>query len=171
MKEKKADLFAMAMEDGVDAICITTNGQYLSNGKAAMEGGCARVCADRWPETAFRLGKLLKQLGNNVPYVIGALDKDANYLEPTRQMIRDKSFKCLIFSFPTINKMMDGANLQLIKQSATLLKSDCDQYELSNIICPRQGTGIGGLHWADVKPEVEKILDDRFTIVSFENEE
>ena len=171
MKERKADLFELAMEDGTDSICITTNGQYLLNGKAAMGGGCARVCADRWPETAIRLGRLLKQLKNNVPYVIGALDKNAHYLEPTRQMIEKKEFKCLIFSFPTINKLIDGANLPLIKQSATLLKNDCDQYKLTGIICGRMGSGIGGLRWADVKPEVEKILDDRFTIVSFEHEE
>ena len=66
---------------------------------------------------------------------------------------------------------MDGANLQLIKQSAAILKDYCDQFNLKNIISPRQGTGIGGLLWANVKPEMEKILDDRFTIVSFDHEE
>jgi hypothetical protein len=171
MKERKANLFELTDEDDVDAICITTNGQYLMNGRAAMGGGCARVCADRWPETSLRLGKLLKQLGSNVPYVIGALDKDNNYLDPTRQMIKDKTFKCLIFSFPTINHLMDGANLQLIRQSATLLKDDCDQYGLTGIMVPRPGVGIGGLTWSDVKAAIAPILDDRFTVVSFDHEE
>ena len=41
MKERKADLFATILEDGVDAICITTNGHYTIHGVAAMGGGCA----------------------------------------------------------------------------------------------------------------------------------
>lgn len=171
MKELKKDLFDCMFDPEVEAICITTNGNYTRNGLACMGGGCARICADRWPETAIRLGKMLKTLGSNVPFVIGAVDKDGKYLEPTRQMIKDKQFKCLIFSFPTINNMIDGANLQLIKQSATLLKDYCDQFDIKNIVSARPGTGIGGLAWADVKLEVEKILDDRFTVVSFDHEE
>lgn len=171
MKEIKKDLFECIFDSDVDAICITTNGQYTIHGVACMGGGCARICADRWPETAVRLGKMLKDFGTNIPFVIGALNAEGKYLAPTREMIREKKFKCLIFSFPTINNIMDGANLQLIKQSAAILKDYCDQFNLKNIISPRQGTGIGGLLWANVKPEMEKILDDRFTIVSFDHEE
>lgn len=171
MKELKADLFETIYEDDVEAICITTNGQYTMQGIAAMGGGCAGVCARRWPETAQRLGKMLKTFGTNIPFVIGALDEDGNYIEPTREMIREKQFKCLIFSFPTINNLMDGANIQLIKQSATVLKDYIDEYNLKGIMVPRPGVGIGGLQWADVKAAIEPILDDRFTIISFEHEE
>lgn len=171
MKEIKTDLFETIYEDEVDAICITTNGQYTMQGIAAMGGGCAGVCARRWPETAQRLGKMLKTFGTNIPFVIGALDEDGNYLEPTREMIKNKEFKCLIFSFPTINNLMDGSNLQLIKQSATVLKDYVDNFDLKGIVLARPGVGIGGLKWKDVKPEIENILDDRFTIVSFDHEE
>lgn len=171
MKERKTDLFETIFEDGVDAICITTNGQYTMQGIAAMGGGCAGICARRWPETARRLGKLLKTFGANIPFVIGALDEDGNFLEPTRDGIRNKSFKCLIFSYPTINNLVNGANMQLIKQSATMIKDYCDKFELKNIMVPRPGVGIGGLSWAEVKAEIEPILDDRFTIVSFDHEE
>lgn len=171
MKERKTDLFETIYEDSVDAICITTNGQYTMQGLAAMGGGCAGVCARRWPETAQRLGRMLKTFGTNIPFVIGALDEDGNYLEPTREMIKEKTFKCLIFSFPTINNLIQGANLQLIKQSATVLKDYVEQFELKNVILARPGVGIGGLSWSEVKPAIEEILDDRFTIVSFDHEE
>jgi hypothetical protein len=171
MRERKADLFELTAEEGVDAICITTNGQYTIHGIACMGGGCARACADRWPQTAIRLGKMLKQFGTNVPFVIGALDNEGNYLAPTRQIIRDKVFKCLIFSYPTINKLEHGANLQLVTQSAALLKDYVDQFDLHGVAVPRPAVGIGGLLWADVKPAIEPYLDDRFTIVSFEHEE
>ena len=162
----------MLFRSTIVSICITTNGNYSPvSGLAAMGGGCAGVCARRWPETAKRLGKMLKMFMTNVPYVIGALDEDGNTLELTRDLIKNKTFKCLIFSYPTINNLIDGSNIQLIKQSATALKDYVEQFGLKNIMVPRPGVGIGGLSWADVKPAIEDILDDRFTIVSFEHEE
>jgi hypothetical protein len=171
MKERKADLFELTAEEGIDAICITTNGQYTIHGVACMGGGSARGCADRWPETATRLGKMLKQFGTNVPFVIGALDDEGKYLAPTREIIRNKAFKCLIFSYPTINKLEHGANLQLVAQSAALLKDYVDQFDLHGVVIGRPGVGIGGLEWINVKPAIEPYLDDRFTIVSFDHEE
>jgi len=171
MKERKTDLFETIYEEDVDAICITTNGQYSIQGPAAMGGGCAGICARRWPSTADRLGKLLRQFNQNIPFVIGALDEDGNILEMTKDTIKLKQFKCLIFSFPTIHKLVDGSNIQLIKQSAAFIKDYADQFGLKNIMVPRPGVGIGGLKWADVKPAIEPFFDDRFTIVSFEHEE
>lgn len=171
MKELKTDLFETIYEDDVDAICITTNGHYTRGGLAVMGGGCAGVCAKRWPETSQRLGKLLKDFGSNIPFIIGALDKDGKILELSADLVKKKEYKCLIFSFPTINDLMDGANLQLIKQSATIMMDYVNQYGLKGIMLPRPGVGIGGLAWKDVKEALEPILDDRFTIVSFDHEE
>lgn len=171
MKERKVDLFETLYEDGVDAICITTNGHYTRGGLAVMGGGCAKIAADKWPEVPKKLGKLLRQFGTNVPFVIGAVDKGANHIDITREMIRNKEYKCLIFSYPTINNLVDGANLQLIKQSAAIMVDYANQFDLKGIVCGRMGSGIGGLSWSDVKPAVENILDDRFTIVSFDHEE
>lgn len=171
MKEIKGDLFEMIHEDGVDAICITTNGMYLTDGRAAMGGGCAGVCAKRWPETAFRLGKCLKNFLTNVPFVIGALDENAEYIEPSLKMIKDRQFKTLIFSYPTIDNLMDGAKIKLIENSAKELKALVDRFGLKNVIVPRPGVGIGGLSWGDVKTVIEPYMDDRFTVISFEHEE
>ncbi len=171
MKEKKADLFETICEEKVDAICITTNGQYTLDGRAAMGGGCAGVCAKRWPDTAVRLGKCLKNFGTNVPFVIGALDSKGNYIEPTLKIIKERKFKCLILSFPTINNLMDGANLDLVKRSAKELQILVERFDLRGVIVPRPGVGIGGLSWSDVKSVIEPFMDDRFTIVSFDHEE
>jgi hypothetical protein len=164
-------LFETIYEDGVDAICITTNGMYLTDGRAAMGGGCAGVCAKRWPETAFRLGKCLKNFLTNVPFAIGALDVDGEYIEPNLKMIKEKKFKTLIFSYPTIDNLMDGAKINLIENSAKELRKLVDRFELKGIMVPRPGVGIGGLNWADVKTVIEPHMDDRFTIVSFDHEE
>lgn len=175
MKERKADLFETIHEDGVDAICITTNGLYTTDGKAAMGGGCAGVCARRWPQTSERLGSFLKTFGsfgsgNNVPYVIGCLDADAKYITPTKKMMDEKTYHTVIFSFPTIDNLMDGAKMSLVKRSAEELVKLVDRFGLKNVIVPRPGVGIGGLSWDEVKSVIEPIFDDRFTIVSFEHE-
>jgi hypothetical protein len=171
MKELKADLFETIYEDGVDAICITTNGMYLEDGKAAMGGGCAGVCAKRWPETAIRLGKCLKNLMLNVPYVIGALDKNGKYIEPNLKIIKEHKFKTLIISFPTIDHLIDGAKLNLIYNSAKELKAMVERFDLRGVVIGRPGVGIGNLPWSDVKPILEEFFDDRFTVVSFPHEE
>ena len=171
MKERKADLFECIYEPGVDAICITTNGQYTLDGRAAMGGGCAGVCAKRWPQTAVRLYKCLKNLGANVPYVIGALNDKGEYIEPSLKIIKEKKFKCLIFSFPTINNLIDGGNLELIKQSAEELRVLVDRFDLRGVITGRPGVGIAGLQWTDVKPVIEPYFNDYFTVVSFPHEE
>lgn len=172
MKEIKRDLFDCVSDISINAICITTNGMYLTDGRAAMGGGCAFECARRWPQTAFRLGKCLKNFKENIPFVIGAVDNIGNYLEPNMKMIRDRKYKCLIFSFPTIDDLMDGAKIELIKRSAEEMKKFADRFQLMGVAGVRFGSGIGGLDWyGGVKPVVENILDDRFTICCQENDE
>lgn len=171
MKEAKEDLFQMIFDEETDAICLTTNGQYNRYGHAIMGGGCAGIAAEKWSELPRNLGKCLKIFGSNIPYIIGAVDQDANYLKPDHEMISNKQYKCLIFSFPTINKLADGGNMQLVKQSATIMADHADHYKLKKIVIPRPAVGIGGLDWTHVKNEIKDILDDRFLIVSFAHED
>jgi macro domain-containing protein len=170
MKETKGNLFDLMLHDGVDGIGILTNQNYTLDGRACMSGGCAKECADRFPQTSFRLAKCLKNFGTNVPFVIGAVDVEGKYLEPNHKMIKGKQFKSLIFSFPTINDLMVGASLELIKNSSQEMVNMANRYDLAGIVVPRMGCGIGGLSWTDVKQVVEPILDNRFTIVSFAHE-
>ncbi len=172
MKEIKKDLFECIYDPGVDAICITTNANYSPvSGLACMGGGCAYEAARRWPEVPKRLGMLLKKFGSNIPFVIGAVDQEGAHMELRPTLVRDKQYKCLIFSFPTINNLGTGANLQLIKQSATIMADYATQMELKGIVIGRPGAGIGGLQWSEVRDAIAPILDDRFTIVSFTSEE
>lgn len=175
MKELKKDLFECIFDSNVDAICITTNAQYLKDGTACMGGGCARVCADRWPQTSKNLGLFLKSK-NNVPYLIGSIHQDGNYTEPFVIHSGEPYFslvkvKCYIFSFPTIDQIMDGAKLDLIEKSSREMVNIADAMDLTGILLPRPGVGVGNLPWKDVKAVIEPILDDRFTVVSFEHEE
>ena len=171
MKEIKQDLFECIFDPDVDAICVTTNGHYTKSGIAAMGGGCAGEAARRWPEVAIRLGKLLRTFSSNIPFVIGAVDENGEHLELTTDLVKERQYKGLVFSYPTINNLVRGAEINLIKQSAQIMMDYANQYDLKKIILPRPGVGIGGLSWKDVKSEIENILDDRFVIISFDHEE
>jgi O-acetyl-ADP-ribose deacetylase (regulator of RNase III) len=61
-------------------------------------------------------------------------------------------------------------SLELIENSAKELKTMVQRFGLKNVVVPRMGCGNGGLRWEDVKKIVGPILDDRFTIVSFDDE-
>lgn len=172
MREIKKDLFSCIFDPEIDAICITTNGHYTTDGLGVMGGGCAAECAKRWPATSIRLGKCLKNFGTNIPFIIGAVDDEGDYLEPNLKLIKEEKYNCLIFSFPTIDNLIDGAKLELIQRSAEEMKIFADRFGLKGIVLGRPGSGIGGLNYhKEVKPLLEKILDNRFIIVSFEHEE
>jgi hypothetical protein len=66
---------------------------------------------------------------------------------------------------------MDGANLDLVRESAIELKKMADRFQLRGVVSGRPACGIGGMLWADVKPILLEYFDDRFTIVSFPEEE
>jgi len=55
----------------------------------------------------------------------------------------------------------------LIRQSARQLVEMADKFGWGSVVLPRPGCGNGGLDWDDVRPILEAILDDRFTVVTF----
>lgn len=170
MKEEKKDLFSY-LEDS-DAICITTNPHYSEDGIALMGGGCAGEAARRWEEVPKNLGLFLETVKLNIPYIIGSIDLNGNYIQPSRDIIKNNKYKCLIISFPTIHNLMNGADLDLIVESAKLLVILSDKFNLKRIILPRPGAGIGGLDWyRQVKPVIADILDDRFIICCQDHDE
>lgn len=147
MNTLKQDVFDAFGSGDYDAVCILTNGIFKKDGRAVMGAGQAKEAVERYRDIDLRLGKKLKATGNHV-YKLG------------------KTNNGYIFSFPTKNHFDSGADLDLIIQSAKELLLFADEYKLDNILLPRPGCGLGGLKWPDVKKQLEKVLDHRFTIVT-----
>ena len=172
MKEIKGNIFDLMLEDGVDSICITTNGIVGNDGKALMGAGTAGAAASKWPAVRANLGHCLKDRPN-YPYVIGMLDKENNFQNTSLKIIKEKDFKCLIWSFPTKDDFRFKSIPKLIEQSASLMVKNADKLDLKKVLIPLPGCGrgTGKLSWTkDVKPLLEPILDDRFWITYFEGE-
>ena len=125
-------------------IAITTNGTVKSDGSCVMGRGVAKQAKDRYPQLPFIIGGLIGWNGDHVHAI------------PTHKII----------TFPVKHNWYEKADINLIEQSAKELKEMT--FLLPNNIhfyLVRPGCGNGQLNWEDVKPIIEKYLDDRFIVV------
>jgi hypothetical protein len=128
-------------------IVIPTNGSLNSKGEAIMGKGLALQAKRRFPDIPKKLGETILTHGNVVSHAPKA---------------------SLIF-FPVKKRWYEKASLDLIEESTKRLKEAVDKADSEEIIyLPRVGCGIdtGKLNWTDVKPILDKYLDDRFVVVS-----
>lgn len=131
-----------------DCICITTNGFVKRDGSCVMGRGCAKEARDKWPGIDKILGKLIIKYGNIT-----------NIIMETEGTI--------VCAFPVKHNWYEQADLKLINESAKLLIKLADDNNWSSIIIPRPGCGNGKLSYEDhVKPLLETLFDDRFTIIT-----
>ena len=137
-----------------DAICVTTNGIVKKDGSAVMGAGIAKMFAQKYPSLPKNLGEKIKAGGNHA-YLLGA--------------VMDKQYA--ILSFPTKEHFKDKSDIELIKRSCRELVAIADRYHLQHIYFPAPGCGLGGLILKDVCAEIEKILDDRFVLVIYEEDD
>ena len=70
-----------------------------------------------------------------------------------------------VITFPTKYDWRWKADISLIEESCVGLLEGMKMLDLPELYMPRPGCGYGGLDWADVKPILEKYLDDRFIVV------
>lgn len=125
-------------------IVITTNGTVKKNGECVMGRGIALQAKIKIPTLPVELGELIHHFGNKL-FMFG-------------------EYK--ILTFPVKHNWWEKANLALISENARELAEFANLFSKTYpIYLPRPGCGNGKLDWKDVKPILEKYLDDRFIIV------
>lgn len=138
-------------------IIITTNGTIKANGEAVMGRGVALQAKRRYPSLPQDLGKAIIFRGSKL------------WSWPEFRLM----------TFPTKNDWRNKSDLSLIETSCKELVHwlnsirDFFANELrikledgkAKIYMVRPGCGNGGLDWKDVKPVLEKYLDDRFIVI------
>lgn len=126
-------------------VAITTNGLVTRSGVSLMPRGCARQAAIRYPELLRIHGRLLLNHGIHV-YDLGRR----------------------IVSFPVEADPYQNPDLRLIEQSCRELVDLAEYKRWPKVVLPRPGCGGGGLCWPDVRPVLQRYLDDRFHVISME---
>ena len=131
-----------------DVRVITTNGTIKKDGSCVMGRGCAAEAKERYPDLPFILGQAIRADGNVAFWIpVGGE---------------------IIVTFPVKHQWFEKADVVLIAQSANKIAA---MKALANkvVVMPRPGCGNGRLDWLrDVKPILEPILDDRFHVITFE---
>jgi hypothetical protein len=169
MKEIYGDLF----EQDADAICITTNGFVKTSGECVMGRGCAQTAAQKWPALPLAVGKLIQQHGSRA-MVVAKLNRYRVVMFPVKPVSEPfngtntvnhmaKKFK--------VGDLVPGwackARIDLILLSAIQLEEIASKRGWQRVILPRPGCGAGELKWEDVKPRLEAMLDDRFQVITW----
>ena len=144
------NMFAIA-SGADDAVCVTTNGKIKKDGKAVMGKGIAKT-ADEYFSISGKLAKYLELYGNRV-FDMGLYRFSG--CEPYH-----------VITFPTKHDWRDDSDIELIKTSAEQLKALCDKRGIKTCYLPPVGCSNGHLDYErQVKPVIEKILDDRFIVI------
>lgn len=157
------EVFGDLWEYPTDIRVITTNGDINRSGRAVMGRGCALEAALKYPYLPITLANRIKQLGNTV-CILGLPDPAENWW---------------LVGYPVKTHYYEPATLELIRKSAhelvettnyihatckTILGYGDDPLE---VVLPRPGCGSGQLSWAEVKPVIEDVLDDRFKVITW----
>ena len=139
MKEEQGDIW-----EAYNAGCwivIPTNKCVKKNGEAVMGAGLALQAKQRFPCLALDLGEAIKDVG---AYVYAFM-------------------RYRLIVFPVKDDWRANADLNLIEESCKQLLTVVND-SFVPIYLPRVGCGNGQLDWKDVKPILEKYLDERFVV-------
>ncbi len=145
MKEIIGDMWQEHAEGAV--VAITTNGAVNKVGRAVMLRGCARQAREHFPELMKTLGSLISQHGNHV-FDLGHQ----------------------IVSFPVETDPYQVPETDLIEQSCRELVELADYKGWQKVVVPRPGCGGGGLEWLEVKTILERHFDERFHVISIQEQ-
>lgn len=135
-----------------DAMVVPTNGDVNRFGEAVMGRGLAAQAARHFPLLPKVLAHLMRELGNHV-------------FDAYRPRGR-----AIIVTFPVKHHWHQSAQLDLIERSTQELVEMANHHEYRTVLLPRVGCGNGQLNWKDVRPILERYLDDRFILVTLPSE-
>lgn len=160
------------------AICITTNLFVKSNGCAVMGRGIAKAIKDMLPGIDSLLGKAIND-GVSVGVVANMSNTDIIAL-PVKPAFEYQSEYVDVSVSHMVGKFKPGdkvpgwackADMSIIIDSLKKLVHLANEKKYDKIYLPRPGCGAGELDYADVKPALSALLDDRFYVSTFKKED
>ena len=127
-------------------IVIPTNGTVKANGECVMGRGVALQAKRKFPNVPYSLGQQILKTGN----VLHLWEKER------------------LLALPVKHNYWEKASMSLIERGIRQLRDFFDSVITdypTPVYMVRLGCGNGKLDWGDVKPILEKYLDDRFVVV------
>lgn len=156
-----------------EAIVITTNGTVTKDGRGVMGRGVAFQAKTRIKGIERLLGDYLLTEGNHAWFLGRGSENFPQFPQygiifmPVKHNWWEKADTDLIVrSAHEVVALADRE--QALYERANAVAGHPERVEWANIWMPRPGCGAGRLDWADVKPLIEPILDDRFITCAFD---
>lgn len=142
-----------------DAICILTNMQVDRHGNNVMGRGSAYEARRRYPFLPLLIGHEIRRARQaKEPVPAGRI-----------WMSFDSDPAVVFVAFMTKDDWREKSDLKLIERAAHELMETIEEEGWSSVLLPRPGCGAGQLDWkSQVKPILIPILDERVTVVAFE---
>jgi len=157
---KNLDILSPKVLQKADAVCFTSNGIVKAHHRLVMGKGVAKTFRDSFLNLDWSAGCAVEENGN-VCQIIRSTQRNP-------ESIDGKTFD--IVAFPTKNHWRDPSDLDLIITSATQLVKLSDELNWKLVFLPAPGCSNGKLNFEkEVKPAIEKILDNRFVITFYNN--
>jgi len=177
MQEEKLNILNHKSMRRFDCICFTSNGIIKTDGSLVMGKGVAYAFKIRFPAIQLLAGKAVKQNGNICQVIDHHINTDGYECAKRKLEERGILFHSLtpsacavvvdIVAFPTKHNWRDKSDFGLIIKSAGELMDLADKHEWKEVALPRPGCLNGQLSWeGEVKPALDKILDDRIIITT-----
>jgi len=155
MREATGDIWEYATKKAVDAVCVLTN-MTVAGGKLIMGGGNAREARTRFPSLPELWGRAFEKKYGKEEFLVHTISPIA---------IGSPFY---VVAFPTKRHPSEDSDLDLIEGSAHELVKQAGMWDWRRVVLGRPGCGLGSLDWdTQVKPLIEPILDDRFTVIHF----
>lgn len=156
-KELTGDIMERIRGDsGYDAFCCTTN-TVVSNNGLVMGKGVALAFKQQFPDLPNIWGKRVSKFcPANKTYVL---------INSVHVLGVEKT----VVYFPTKFDWKLSSPIELVRRSAQQLQIIIEALGWTYVLLPRPGCNNGGLSWQyDVGPVLEKIFDERVTIINKE---
>jgi hypothetical protein len=149
---KNVNLLSQSVLETADAICFTSNGILTTQGRLVMGAGVAKQFKNYYKGIDFHAGKCVK-LNGNVCQVVLEIFRSTN--KPNLHIV----------AFPTKEHWKDDSSMELVERSTQQLVDITNNKKWKQVYLAAPGCGLGGLDfYKEVKPVIEKLLDDRFVI-------
>lgn len=135
-----------------DCLVVPVNWATKRDGAAVMGAGVALQAAKRWPWLPARLGACIA---------------DASVTVRAFPTLPDGLW---VVALPTKRDWHDPADVDLIEAMLPSLLRLAEHHHWRTVALPRLGCGerTGRLAWSDVKPVLERYLDDKFVVCHLE---
>lgn len=159
-----------------DAVCVPVNGHTRADGQNVMGRGIAEQAAKIFPRLPRLLGSAIQKAGNNVhSFDLNRADFSFNIVtfpvKPSKDAFNGKNVVAHMATRFRIGETIPGwackAQLSIIGRSCLQLVALADDRKWSAVVIPRVGCGAGELTWVDVRPILDKALDDRFYCITW----